>query len=226
VAIKSQADQRRNQTMTDQHGRRWFAVIEKASGYPTGKVQAQFRPPHPKLVPPSKYLKFSADNPAQVEIEYARWIMDLEAANKSWEIDRIRLGRLVHGSAFNANDPTPMELTVLLGPRPMSPLPVKAMQQGNRWALGFTDKRPPEADRFFPLPAEAEGSMAFTETDPVFTEPELPAPEPGSPSADLVAQLQAIEARCPADLRGAARSNWILAEIRKLTEGAPQPQEA
>jgi hypothetical protein len=226
VAIKSQADQRRPQIMTDQHGRKWFANIEKASGYPTGKVMPQFSVPHRQLIAPGKYLGFQADDPAHVRIKYEEWIADLEHANRLWEQDRIRLGRLVHGSAFNPTGPTPLELLTLLGPRPMSPLPVKAMQQGNRWALGFTEKRPPEADSFFPAPETLPESLAFTETDPVFTEaPESPAAGGRSELVDLV---KSIEERVPAELRGAARSNWILGEIRKLSEGAPtpQPQEA
>jgi hypothetical protein len=234
VAIKSQADQRRNQIMTDQHGRRWFAVIEKASGYPTGKVLPQFRVPHRQLVPPTKYLEFQADDPAHVRIKYDEWIRDMEAANRVWDQDRIRLGRLVHGSAFDPNGPTPMELLILLGPRPLSPLPIVAMKQENRWCLGFTDKRPPEADRFFPKPEALPASLAFTETDPVFTEEKAAAPAASSPRTELVNLIAGIEGRVPANLHGAARSNWILGEIRKLTEGvppaaldaAPQPQEA
>jgi hypothetical protein len=227
--IKSQADQRRNQIMTDQHGRRWFAVIEKASGHPTGRVSPEgWRPPHPKLVAPMKFMKFRADDPAHLTINYDRWILELEQANRQWDENRIRLGRLVHGSAFDPTGPTPIELTVLLGPRPMSPLPVLAMKQGNRWALGEDVPRPPEADRFFPKPEAQPDSLVFTETSPVFTEPvgELPEPAAGSPAADLVQLVTEIKARCPAELRGAARANWILAEIGKLTEAAPQPQEA
>lgn len=220
--IKSQADQRRNQNMKDQHGRSWFASIEKASGYPTGLVQPLFDAPHPRLVPPPHYLVFNPDEPGKVYIDYDRWIGEQEAACKAWDEQRIRTGHMIHGASFNPNGPTPPELVIILGERPLSPVPIKAMQQGNRWALGFTDVRPPEADQFFPLPDRAPASLAFTETAPVFEEPATPLP--GIPVHDLAGQLAAVEARCPEKLTGSARSAWVMAELRKAA--AVQPQEA
>lgn len=231
MAIKSQADQRRNAILKDQHGREYSASIEKASGWPTGIVQPLFTAPHPHLVPPQKYLVFDAENPSALRIDYEAWIMDLEEANRLWEENRIRTGHMI-SAGFDSTKPMPPELQILIGPKPMSPVPVKAMQQGNRWALGFTPVRPKEADQFFPEPATAPDSLAFTETAPVFSTdapagltdlPGAGVPGLSAPGAGLADAMEAIEARCPPELKGAAKANWILGEIRKH---AAQPQEA
>lgn len=230
MAIKSQADQRRNAILKDQHGREYSASIEKASGWPTGIVQPLFTAPHPHLVPPQKYLVFDAENPSALRIDYEAWIMDLEEANRLWEENRIRTGHMI-SAGFDSTKPMPPELQILIGPKPLSPVPVKAMQQGNRWALGFTPVRPKEADQFFPEPATAPDSLAFTETAPVFEEPAA-APAAGSigqvelePAAavGLAELLVRLDAECPAELRGAHRTAW---KMEQLKLRAAQPQEA
>lgn len=218
MAIKSQADQRRGQVMRDQHGREWFANIEKASGFPTGLVVAHFAVPHPELMPPQHYLVFSTEHPSHLRINYEQWIDDLDRRGQEWEAEKIRMG------VFTQN---PHELRILLGPKPMSSLPVRAMQQGNLWALGLSAVKPPEASKFFPDPEVAPDALVFS--GPVFSD--TPAAQPAAaPTAAtaLSGALAEIEGRCPPELKGAARSNWILAEMRKLTEAAtaaaPQPQ--
>lgn len=219
MPIKSQADQRRAIVLTDQHGRKYSASIEKASGYPTGVVvPVDWSPPHPALFPPQKYMVFDADNPTHVQIDYPNWIGELETATKDWEEQRIRLGRMIHGGSFNARGPTPPELIVILGPRPLSPVPVRAMQQGNRWALGFTTIKPPEAASFFPDPETEPAPLAFSETAPVFTEPEAP-----TTSESVAAMIARLDRDCPKDLVGMARTNWVM---KQMKAAAAQPQEA
>ena len=207
----TQADKRRNMRLKDQHGREWFAVIEKASGAPTGLVQAMFAVPHPALIPPQKYLVFPPDEPNQVRINYREWAAELEHRELEWQAERRRVMSIIPGGAQNP------VLVDLMGPQPMSPAPVKAMEQGNRWALGFTDIKPPEAEAFFPREPTPEESIVFSETDP-FTPPatvaEGQAPVASGPSMNEI--LADVARRCPKHLVGIAKKSWCLDELNRL----------
>lgn len=218
MAIKSQADQRRTQNMTDQHGRPWSAEVEKASGMPTALVQRLFDVPQAELVPPQKYLLFNAADATRVTIDYPQWIRDQDARMEEWEADRIRMSAVMPGVIYDPNKPPPPALLVLLGPRPMSSLPIRAMQQGNAWALGFSKEKPPEARNFFPDPVVAVDESVFS--GPVFSQPMAPAAEQAA-----VDVLTALEARCPPDLVGGQRRSWLLGELKRLKEQATQPAE-
>jgi hypothetical protein len=224
--------------MTDQHGRPWHAEIEKDSGYPTGPVRPRFRVPQKALLPPQKYLVFNAENPARLTVNYDLWIKDLETANREWEENRILMGVSMHGTAFDANGKTPIELLVLLGPKPMSAAPVLAMKQGNKWALGevppadihgqalaqWTDgyeararaTMPPEAKAYFPEPMRAPAAQVFS--GDVFTTQE---PETLDAGKLMAQRMEEIQARVPEHLKGAAKNAWILREMK----GEPQPAE-
>lgn len=205
--IKTQADKRRPQAMTDDHGRPWHASVEKASGGITGLIQHLFDVPHPDLVPPQKYLSMDPENASHLRIDYDWWLRDLKERAAEYATDRTRMGMLTS---------RPAELEALLGPPPKSPKPVQAMQQGNLWALGLTNVKPPEAEEYFPAPVTAESEPVWS--GDVFSQP-APSPAPGV--ASFIAEL---EARCPAELKGTARNNWLMAEMRKMV--APQTQEA
>lgn len=210
MAIKSQADQRRPQNMKDRHGRPWFANIEKASGAPTGMIQHMFDVPHPGLVPPQKYLEFDPNDATHLKINYDQWIKDEDAHLEEWESDRVRMSAMMPGVVYDPNRPPPPQLLVLLGPRPMGGLPIRAMQQGNAWALGFSTEKPPEASRYFPDPVVAPDETVFS--GPVFTQPSEPA---ATGVRDLLAEM---EARCPPELTGGQRHNWLLAELKRMKQ--------
>lgn len=133
----SQANQRRKQRLTDQHGRKYFAVIEIRSGDPVGPIEPMFQAP---LVTPAMYLRKhpDAEKPNDVVIDYARWIQDLETAHA----DRLKRGRELArkhlGSAYDPAEPFPVEIEDLLGPAPQPVEPVYAAMQGNRWVLGYS----------------------------------------------------------------------------------------
>lgn len=221
--IKSQADQRRPQRMKDQHGRWWFASIEKASGFPTGLVQPQFTVPDKRLIPPQKYLGFSNENPGEMRIDYVQWEIDVKAQLAEWEANRLRMGLARYGDAFNARGETPIELMTLLGPRPMAVEPIVAMRQGNLWAIGFSDRKPPEAARFFPDPIRAPDEMVFS--GPVFSEATTSAPpatDPPDGTVHLGELMARLEAECPENLKGMARSNWIMGQLRSAVQPVPQ----
>lgn len=170
MAAKTQQEKRRPQRMQDQHGRWWFATVEKASGYPTGRIKALFTAP---IYPPPKYLKFPKDAPNTIQINYGRWIADLVTANKEWDENRVRLGRMISGEAFDPRKPATMELVTLLGPKPQPVEPVRACEQGNKWVLGLSDKKPKEAERFFPEPITQPSDLVFSD-EPVFSDEDAP----------------------------------------------------
>lgn len=215
--MPTQADKRRNMVMTDQVGRKYFAVIEKASGFPTGLVQPLYEAPHPDLYPPQKYMTFPEDQPGKLIIDFPTWEADLDVALKAWDNERVRVGAMIHGAAFDPHGPPTVQLVQLIGPKPMSPLPVRAMRQGNRWALGFTKIKPPEAERFFPTPTEDPNADIFSETEPVFPEPiELGQTSEGGVSLQTL--LADVMQRCPPNYRGAARRSWAMQELERMAE--------
>lgn len=206
---KTRQDKRRPQKMRDNHNRQWFATIEKESGFPTGYIKPLFQVPHPSLVPPQKYLDIPADNPGALVINYDRWVGDLRQSHQEWEERRLREGRTLHGTSFNPKAPPTRELLETMGPKPMAVEPVLAMKQGNKWALGLSDVRPPEADRYFPVTEVVEDARVFS--GEAWTEP-----QPEIPAGTLIEQL---ERECPAELKGAARNGWIVKELKARTVG-------
>lgn len=237
--IPTQADKRRNLIFYDQHrppkhwyqaeqirttygltalrGRPWFASIEKESGYPTGLVQALFEVPHVDLLPPQKFMAFPEQEPGRLVILYAEWDAEREAAFRAWEQERLRHGRQIHGLTFDPKAEPSMQLLDIIGPRPMSPLPVRAMRQENSWALGFTTKRPPQADDFFPRATETPLAAVFTETEPVFTETEEEGEDaPVGGGTTLAALLAEVEAQCPPNIHGGAKKAWAMKRLHEM----------
>lgn len=210
--IPTQADKRRSMTLKDRHGRKFFAVIEKATGVPTGLVQPLFQVADPTLIPPQKYMRFPEDQPGFLDIDYDAWEADAQASQREWEQNKAQLISELPGGAQS-----PM-LHRHLGPRPINPMLVRAMRQNNRWALGFTDKKPPEAELLLPTRPILPDTPVFTETDPaVLTETDT-GEEPQSSSTDLFEQMQAIKKRAPAGLKGTALSAWALKELERMAE--------
>jgi hypothetical protein len=145
----SQAKQRRNQRLTDNHGRKYFATIEIRSGDPVGPVQPMFQAP--LAVPPMYMRKHpDPDRPNEVVIDYRRWITDIEGAHTDWEKRGRELSRKTFGSAYDPTQPAfKQEILDLLGERPQPVEPVYAAMQGNRWVLGFTRIVDARLERFF-----------------------------------------------------------------------------
>jgi hypothetical protein len=206
MAIKSQADQRRAQVMRDQHGREWSGSIEIKSGYPSGVVFPQFAVPRHELVPPQKYLKYPENQPGRVVIDYADWIKDLDDALVSYETRKIQFANAIPGGAQSP------QLPQLMGPKPMSSVPVKAMQQGNKWALGLSPIKPPEADSYFPEPVEVTEGQVFS--GDVFSQPK----EETDIGVLMAQRMEDLEKLAPPELKGFAKTKWLLDQLK-------QPQE-
>ncbi len=131
-----QSSTRRPGTLTDQHGRKWSATIDKKSGYPVGVVQPQgWRGP---WMPNQGFFRFKEDAPNVFDIDYAAILNQRLEAHESWAA-QFRQAALVRG--WNPDDNSKSaNITELVGTKPLPVEPIVACMQGNRWMLGLTDK--------------------------------------------------------------------------------------
>lgn len=148
-----QQKRRRYTKFRDQHDRRWGGEIEKESGDPCYELQPEgWSAP---IMPPSPYVRVVRLEMGLVEIAYDEWITDLTNRRQEW---RDQVETYCHGmygekageilDAERSGGGLPPSLLRLVGPPPLSDGPVKACKAENRWALGFSDKRPPWADEY------------------------------------------------------------------------------
>jgi hypothetical protein len=144
----SQEDSRISTYLTDIHGRRWFATMEKETMAPTGVIQPCFEAP---LIPAPKYLKPGGiKNPTHLGIDYDTAIADLEEKHKEWN-RRLRLAaqKMYGEKAGESIENPPPELMHVVGEPPEPTEPLEAAREGNRWVLGFSDIMPAWAKPFF-----------------------------------------------------------------------------
>jgi len=142
---RSQRDFRRDQTMTDQHGRQWHATIELKTGHPCGLVRPKF---HAPLDVPQQYLNVDKESPHRLIIAYDPWIASLRNAWTERSSHLRSVGLAVHGDKYNPDKPSREQLEIV-GPPPRPVEPVIAAKQGNKYVLGLTDKMPDWAKPFF-----------------------------------------------------------------------------
>lgn len=172
---KSQRDFRREQQMTDQHGRKWHATIEIRTGHPCGLIQPKFSAP---IEVPQDFLKVDLENPYMLIIAYDPWIASLRAAIAERDRRMRSVGLAIHGDKYDPDKPSREQLEIV-GPSSQPVEPVIAAKQGNKYMLGFTDKMPDWTRPFFIKEVEPEtvyedvpeGSFpdADDEKDPAFT---------------------------------------------------------
>lgn len=127
----SQAKQRREIFFRDQHGRKVGAVIELATGDPTGPLKF----PKAPIVPPAHCVKIVKDpeRPFTLEIDYDRIIREGREAIDEYETSRSRFLR----AQPNANE---LDIEKMVGKRPPAVEPWIAAKQGDKWTLGLTDR--------------------------------------------------------------------------------------
>ena len=175
MAILSQDDQRKIGRYTDQHGRKWSAVVEKRTGDPCSIIMPlSWRAP---IMPPQNYIKLDPEVPGKIDILYDQWERDLIAADKDWVRRCHETGVELYKDAFNPNDPFNVAILNKIGARPHAPkittplraeplpgaaaLPVQACKAGNLWALGLkgpngeTPKMPDLLHDFFIVAVES-----------------------------------------------------------------------
>ena len=128
--------------LTDQHGREWFAEIDRQSGFPAGLVRLRHRTPNDRpvpWVPDQGYLRFSANEPNKVRIDYEAMLSDRLTSHDLYHKQAIR-------ESTARSWPTPVEggkydprIIELIGHPPLPWQPIKAAMDGNSYILGFTD---------------------------------------------------------------------------------------
>lgn len=162
---KSNADHRRNVTLTDQHGRKWHCNEDRRTGAAVGPYEpkgwsAPWYLPQGGEYP---YYQRPEDEPHRLELDYDACLAQLRQAHADWE-KRVRdVGIELHGQAFTEDKPT---LAVLqrVGHKPLPLEPILAMKQGNKYALGLTHTVDPRLAAF--LPAVPKGDdLDFADTD-------------------------------------------------------------
>lgn len=193
--ITSQADQRRPVKYTDQHGRKWFAEVEKSTGQPCIPLQPEFVAP---IVPPKKYVRTHPDLPGKVEIDYRTWVKDLQDADREWWRTAQIVGAAEHKEHYDPHAPFSQTILNKMGERPRVPrtrtpanapmgasaLVAIAAQQGNGWVLGLeapegkTYKMPAKLAEYFAKPVTLLPEFAdeFEGEAPVVEEPKKRGP--------------------------------------------------
>ena len=142
-ALKSQVDLRQTVAWNDQHGRKWWAITEKATGEPVGRVKASFAAP---WVPDGQYVRVEgmvedADGRIRMacHIDYERMLADFREAEAAW--DKAVRERMAarYKTAYDPAAPIDEDILEYAGPRPASSVLVQAAAAGNPWLLGLTD---------------------------------------------------------------------------------------
>ena len=221
MAIRSQFDQRKHVKYTDQHGRKWWAMVELRTGDPCSLIMPTFVAP---MIPPQNYLKLDPEIPGKIEIEYDRWERDMIAADKDWVRRCHETGVELYKDAFDVTAPFNVAILNKIGARPRCPktvtplratplpgaaaLPVQAAKAGVFWILGLKGpkgeepKMPERLHDFFVQAIDAV--PVFTNEFEDANEFEATAPEPVAPPAP-----QETEEALPAFLRSATLSKTV-----------------
>lgn len=190
--VVNQPDQRREDYFQDQHGRFWYATVEVKTGDPVGglyPVDGWQAPTGPswcrgRFRPDSKYLVIRRERgkPATLFVDYDQWEEDWRVGLSEWQASIRDLAATSAGTGGLAVEwlkKPPKEILALVGHGPQRKIPlamIRAMKQGNRWALGLTDTVPPWAE---PILKAWEVIQKTTPADVLNIPEEFPdAPDP------------------------------------------------
>lgn len=160
TADQGQPSTRRPGTLTDQHGRKWRASIDKKSGFPVGVIQplGWLAP----WMPPQGFFRFTEEEPTRMEIDYEAILNQRLQDHEQWAAG-FRQAALVRG--WDPDDKAKaMNITEIVGKKPQPVEPVVAAMQGNRWILGLTQKVDPRLEPFT-RQAERRVSRVLQEMD-------------------------------------------------------------
>lgn len=133
---QGQPARRRGVMLTDQHGRRWEAVIELATGHFVGEPSPRFKAP---VVPPRRFLVPDPQNPNGVVIRYDAWLATVEKAREDWENSLREHAQKIgaQGTIQDLIEDPPPELVDLVGPKPdtHSRRLIESMWAGNPYLI-------------------------------------------------------------------------------------------
>lgn len=171
-----QAGKRKTVQFTDQHGRAWTAVKDVFTDtnigplYPSGWTPVKYQ--GRDLLPPDNMYRFNDSKPGTFVIDYDAWRQTLMGAHQQWAQQAGSYAAAMYGDkAMDAlENPTPALLN-MLGPKPMPIELVEAMQEGNKWILGLTEKKPKWAEEFFVEAPATVGGRKYSDDDEMETVP-------------------------------------------------------
>lgn len=168
--VRTQADRRKHAAFTDQHGRKWFAVIEKDTMHPAGAITPKGWLEPEGCIVPDCYKTFpDLQDPFMIVIAYDEWITALEVAEEDYHSRAATSAAFMHpddsgASLFRMSDNGDVYIAPALKRmvgKPPAPVDlVRAMRSGNKWALGLLNPatgnpypRPSWAEKFVPVVA-------------------------------------------------------------------------
>lgn len=133
----SQANLRRPQYMTDQHGRRWFADVEIRSGYPIGPIRPRFDAPwHPD----QSALKVDHNAPTEIRIDYDALLNERLEAHRDYHARAVEESASRRWPVPAEGETYSKELQLIVGKPPNPIEPIVAAMQENSWILGRSKK--------------------------------------------------------------------------------------
>lgn len=187
----SQAMQRTTRVYTDQHGRKYEAVVEIKTNMPL-QVRPLFVAP---LYPPDKFLKVVDAVQGVVEVDYTSWIAERRAAHDRFERRRHEVAiDKFGGQAQNAIKQGDPSLRQIMGSGPDPVGQIEAARDGDPWVLGLSDERPKWADGI----DKATGKQYFPREQTEYVRPWLRngngGQEPAAPSAQTTGQPDVLAA--------------------------------
>lgn len=170
---------RRYSTFTDQHGRKWGALIEVKTTHPCGPVELLQRTPAgnpPPYVPDIQHLRFSDTEFGTVRIDYDAARSDRVRTVEQWTEFATKVAHQLHPESAGEHiaNPGPAVLSIV-GPKPEGPEFIDAARQGNKFALGLVDNVPQWAKPIL----DARTALAVKPADvvPVYDDVEPDEPE-------------------------------------------------
>lgn len=159
----SQASTRRAGILTDQHGRKWSASIEKKSGFPTGLMVCIHQTPQgnsPPWLPDQAYFVFSTEDPTRFTIDYPRLLAERKLAHESYHQQAVDAAIAREWTVPEKGEHYPFKITAIIGKEPHPIEPIAAAMQGNQWMLGLSDRVDPRLVGFVTKPTTEEALLA------------------------------------------------------------------
>lgn len=172
---RNQQAERQGAIYTDQHGRPWETTFD-LQALATCQAPMPWRWTAPVLPPPAYFQEFK-NRPLVFEINYSKWISDLEEREKEFRQATVELARKMD------KDPDAQLVREIMGKRPFPADMPRACRAGNRWALGFVKdwatRCPPwaEAYREFWQPEVKRVEEFADVAEGEFSEPSEPLPD-------------------------------------------------
>jgi hypothetical protein len=166
-----QETNRTTRTFRDQHGRPWGGIIEQKTGHWVQPLAPKFDAPY---TVPSKYVLPAPGDGSEVILDYPQLLRDLQVAWQKFEERQLAIAQSEYrDDPIKAlKNPTKWLLDAI-GMSPTQVNVVRACAAGNKWILGFTEKKPEWAYEFFPVVSESAVEDAILEFPDVEEEPEM-----------------------------------------------------